>query len=249
MRDFFAMRAHSGWFHALLGRIRRPNQILLRPLVPLVDYLHLRMDRHTQRKSTHFDRRFGTDTYGRIDVPVSDNQHDTTRWGYSAINHDFFREIMRAVPVSLEPYTFVDVGSGKGAAVLMASEFPFKRLVGVELNVELVDAARSNVQHFNRATGKSLVPEWELGDFFKWSLPPQPCLLFFNNPFPESLTLCAIQYLEGLLSTHPYPALMVFRKAPPLCGQYLHHSAFWKPLRLAPYWRVYAANNSLHHVS
>ncbi len=249
IRDFFAIRAHFGWFHSLLDRLRKPKQPLLRPFVPLIDYLQKKINQYTQRRSALFDRQFGTDTYGRFDVPISESQHDSIRWGYSAINHDFFREMIGAIPVSLTPYTFVDVGSGKGAAVLMASEFPFKHLIGVELNAELVDTARLNVQHFNDATGKKVSPEWAVGDFFKWEIPPQPCLFFFNNPFPEALTLQALRHLEGMLANHPYPTLMVFRKAPTSSGKYLHRSAFWKPLRLAPYWRVYAANTPLHHVS
>lgn len=249
LRDLFAMRSHFGWFHALLGRLRRPEAALLRHLVPIIDHIQERLDQYTQLRSREFDKHFGTDTYGRIDVPVSEDQHDTTRWGYSAINHDFFREMISAIPVSLTPYTFVDIGSGKGAAVLMASEFPFKQLIGVELNAELVDIARTNVLHFNRTTGKNINPEWAVGDFFKWEIPPQPCLFFFNNPFPEALTLQALQHLERMLAHHPYPMLMVFRKAPASSGHYLHRSAYWKALRLAPYWRVYAANHGNNHVS
>jgi hypothetical protein len=93
-----------------------------------------------------FDATYGTETFGRHDVKTSEDTGDTTTWGYSAINQDFFREIMRSVPRPLAEYTFVDVGSGKGAAVLMASEFGFRRLVGVELAEELVRIAKLNTE-------------------------------------------------------------------------------------------------------
>lgn len=207
------------------------------------------MDQYTQRNSAKFDQLYGTQTYGRIDVPVSEDRVNPTLWGYSAVNHDFFREIIHSIPIPLDSYTFVDVGSGKGAPVLMASEFPFKKLIGVELNPELVDVARHNVEAFNRTTGKTLAPEWYVGDFFKWAPPQQPCLFFFNNPFPAELTLTAIQHLEKMLAVHNHPVLMVFRKAPKTSGDYLHSSTFWTPLRLTPYWRVYAANRPTRHVS
>jgi hypothetical protein len=249
LRDFFAMRAHFGWLHAALGRLRRPNTPMLKYAVPAIDGVMRRLDQFTQRNSAQFDQRFGTQTYGRIDVPVSEDKANPTVWGYSAINHDFFREILQSIPEPLDAYTFVDIGSGKGAAVLMASEFPFKHLVGVELNSELVDDARRNVQKYNTTTGKALAPQWYEGDYFQWIAPQQPCVFFFNNPFPPELTLTAIKHLEKLLAASPFPALMVFRKAPKASGDYLHHSAFWTPLRLAPYWRVYATAHAKHHVS
>jgi hypothetical protein len=55
------------------------------------------------------------------------------------------------------------------------------------------------------------------------------------------LTLDAIKMLEASLREHPRPALLVFRKAPKQVGEYLHRSPAWKPLRLAPYWRIYSA--------
>lgn len=248
LRDLFAMRAHFGWLHALLYRIHRPNNAFLGLISPLIGRSLNRFDSFTQRNSAHFDNSYGTRTYGRIDVPVNTDRLNPTVWGYSAINHDFFREILRAVPVSLASYTFVDIGSGKGAAVLMASEFPFRRLIGVELNPELAAEARRNVVQFNRKTGKHIDPEWSVGDYFKWSAPSEPCLFFFNNPFPEALTLRALERLESMLARNGQPALLVFRKAPGSSGQHLHRSTFWKPLRLAPYWRVYATSPKIHNV-
>ena len=240
LRDFFRMRAHFGWLHAALSRLKRPNTPGLRWAAPLIDSILHRLDQYTQKNSAKFDQQFGTRTYGRMDVPVNEDPRNPTLWGYSAINHDFFREIMQSIPEPLDSYTFVDVGSGKGAAVLMASEFPYKHLVGVELNAELVHDARDNVEKFNTRTGKHIAPEWSVGDFFQWKPPQQPCVFFFNNPFPATLTLLALERLEKMLSEHQYPTILVFRKAPKSCGDYLHRSTFWTPQRLAPYWRVYS---------
>jgi SAM-dependent methyltransferase len=45
-------------------------------------------------------------------------------------------------------YTFVDLGSGMGRAVLVASEFPFRRIVGVEIVPELHAIASRNVRQY-----------------------------------------------------------------------------------------------------
>lgn len=243
------MRAHFAWLHVLLCRIRKPHSRVLGVFTPWIDRVLQSLDRRTQNKSIAFDRRCGTSTYGRMDVAITQDAVNPTIWGYSAVNHDFFREIMRAIPLDLTRYTFVDVGAGKGAAVLMASDFPFKRLMGIELNQDLVDIARNNVVQFNHRIGRSLNPEWFAGDYFQWNIPDEPCLFFLNNPFPEALSLQALEHLERLLAHHPHPTLLVFRKAPKSSGDHLNRSGFWKPIRLAPYWRVYSFKPVPSHVS
>ena len=233
------MRAHFGWVHAILSRVASSENAIARRMEPRANQILDLLNKRTQRKSQAFDNTFGTDTYGRIDVPVSKEALDNPIWGYSAINHDFFREIFRAIPGDLTKYTFVDVGSGKGAAVMMAAEFPFRQLIGLELNTELVDVARENIIKFNQRSPTPIAPQWVEGDFFQWDLPKQPLLFFFNNPFPTDLSLQAIKHLEARLADTGQTALLVFRKAPQSTGNYLRQSSFWKPLRLAPYWRVY----------
>jgi hypothetical protein len=236
LRDLFAMRAHFGWAHVMLSRAQAlPLPVAKRAIA----YTLERMARYTEDRARAFDRAFGTQTGGRLDVPVSKDDADETRWGYAAINEDFFREIMRAIPMPLDPYTFVDVGSGKGAAVLLASELPFRRLMGVELTAELVDAAKQNTASFQRATGSTLDPDWICEDFFRWEMPREPQLFFFNNPFPADLTVRALRTVERSHAEHPRPILLVLRKAPKAASDYLRPSTLWKPLRLAPYWRVY----------
>jgi SAM-dependent methyltransferase len=45
---------------------------------------------------------------------------------------------------------FVDVGCGKGRVLLQAARWPFKRVVGVEIDSELSATARANIEHHRR---------------------------------------------------------------------------------------------------
>ena len=47
-----------------------------------------------------------------------------------------------------EQLVFVDLGSGKGRTLLLASEYPFRRIVGVELSPKLHRIAKTNVEKF-----------------------------------------------------------------------------------------------------
>ena len=46
---------------------------------------------------------------------------------------------------SIERTVFLDVGAGKGRAMLVASQFPFLRVEGVELNRSLASIAMANI--------------------------------------------------------------------------------------------------------
>jgi len=58
---------------------------------------------------------------------------------------------------AMEEFTFVDVGAGMGRAVLLASEMPFKAVVGVELNATLTGIARRNAAVWRKA-GRAHAP-------------------------------------------------------------------------------------------
>ncbi len=41
--------------------------------------------------------------------------------------------MMAALPIEFNQFTFIDLGSGKGRTLLMASDFPFRKILGVEI--------------------------------------------------------------------------------------------------------------------
>ena len=244
LRDWFHMRAHFGWAHAIGDRIADRLHALAPMLAAPLRRVLAAMERTTHRRTAAFDAQHGTRTFARLDVKVSDDPNDTAVWGYAAVNRDFFREILRSIDEPLAPYSFVDIGAGMGAAVLYASEFDFHKVGGIELDRELLAIARRNVVAYNLSTGRNVAAEWVDGDFFKWQIPCEPQLFFMNNPFPAALTLDAIKMLEASLQSAPRKALLVFRKTPRLVTDHLRRSPAWKPLRLAPYWQIYSATPS-----
>ncbi len=141
-----------------------------------------------------FDRKHGTDTSGYLgpEELVTGQAHDALNCGYSAIAPSVFREACRrwaetlpAVSGRIEAYSFVDVGAGKGRALLLAAEQPFRKIVGVELNPELARIARRNVGlSYERSKAKIRVVQ---DDFVNFHWPKTPLLVYFYNPFECSL--------------------------------------------------------------
>ena len=78
-----------------------------------------------------------------LDSDDSDRQYSC---GYQPVRPNAFNEIVRQLGIEYQHFTFVDFGSGLGRAVLLASEFPFKKVIGVELSPQLTRIAFANVK-------------------------------------------------------------------------------------------------------
>jgi SAM-dependent methyltransferase len=127
---------------------------------------------------------------------------------YQPISPQQFREIMSALAAHLAPdtdfsqFTFIDIGAGKGRALLLASEFAFRRIIGVELLPELVEIARENAREFERRgvrCGIELVCE----DATNFDFPAEPAVVFLFNPLPGAALQTLIQNLERSLHRNP----------------------------------------------
>lgn len=93
-------------------------------------------------------------------------------------------------------FSFVDLGSGKGRVLLMAAEYPFRRIVGVELLPELHEIARENVVRDPRI-------ELVLGDAREFRFPDGPLVVFLFNPFPPWVLRQVLLNVQESLTRKP----------------------------------------------
>jgi SAM-dependent methyltransferase len=98
-----------------------------------------------------FDLEFGTRTSGLIAGRhlKSGHRNDRNSTAYYAVAPSVMQGLVvrwrRSRPVApIDEFTFVDLGAGMGRAMLLASEYPFRSVVGVELNPTLARIARKN---------------------------------------------------------------------------------------------------------
>jgi len=143
-----------------------------------------------------FDREYGTDTGGYLgpEELVNGQENDALNFGYSAIAPSVFHEACRrwreslpAVSGRIEAYSFVDVGAGKGRALLLAAELPFRKVIGVEISEELSRIAQRNVTRwcrFGRSKSRIRVVQQ---DAVKFQWPRTPLLVYLYNPFECTL--------------------------------------------------------------
>ncbi len=155
-----------------------------------------------------FDRLHGTRTGSLIpgDELATGHRHDRHITAYHGVAPSLFHKLMarwQAHAVHpLERTAFVDIGAGKGRAMLLAGEYRFRRIVGVELHPALAAAARSNMERWN-AMYVSPPMRLEEGDALRLRMPAGPCLVLLFNPFDSVLMDRLLDRLEQQFRSRP----------------------------------------------
>lgn len=192
------------------------------------------------RQAVHpFDLKYGTDTGGYLGPHEirSGVIHDAMNNGYSAVAPSVFREASRrwratlpAFAARVEAYSFVDVGAGKGRALLLAAELPFRKVIGVELSEELARTARKNITVWKRLARPQANIRAMHGDAAEFCWPRTPLLVYLNNPFDCVL----VERLASQLATAAAsgPGLIDILYVNPACSDALVHpgaGSAWSP--------------------
>lgn len=151
-----------------------------------------------------FDRLHGTDTSGFIPSEgLPPSRYDANhRSVYGGSQPGILRAVLAMVP-SPETFTFVDLGCGKGRPLLVASEFPFRNIVGVELSPSLVEIARANVAVMEKRYPGRTAVRVEVGDAGTFRFPSGNVVLFLYNPFGKELMTKVVAEMEAALAAEP----------------------------------------------
>ena len=159
-----------------------------------------------------FDLEFGVRTSGLVagrDLRLGrgSDRHATA---YYAIAPSVFRSMIvrwrrcSSLP-HLDQFTFIDVGAGMGRAMLLAAQFPFSSVVGVELHPTLARIARRNIALW-RAQGQAATGmRIYCRDASTFKLPPGPCVAFLFNPFGAPVMRAVLRWWASQLKQSPWP--------------------------------------------
>lgn len=102
--------------------------------------------------------------------------------GYQPIEPYLFREMLSELAIDFREFTFIDIGSGKGRALFLAAEYPFRRIVGIELLAELNAVAQANIRKLQDRSAGELNIETICGDATDYAFPEDPLVLYLFNP-------------------------------------------------------------------
>jgi SAM-dependent methyltransferase len=143
--------------------------------------------RRQRRTFDEFDRRFGVETATRrsvstLDMPLEIAVHASRYESVARID-----DCLQPLDIAFDRYTFIDYGCGKGRALLMASDYPFARIIGVEYSAEMAAIARRNIASYRNPAQRCHVIDVVEADAAVYQPPQTACVFFLYNPFDAAI--------------------------------------------------------------
>jgi hypothetical protein len=158
-----------------------------------------------------FDTLNGTDTSGYIpsekllDRPPSGAKPQPYAGSQPSIVRTAFGELP-----PLSNFTFIDLGAGKGRPLMVAFEFPFKEVIGVELSPALVNLARKNLATFRRQHPDCAPSRMENVDAAVFPFPAGDLVIFLYNSLGKEVMTRVVANIEAALSTGPRSLFIIY---------------------------------------
>ncbi|MFB3916983.1 MAG: hypothetical protein ACE14M_09645 [Terriglobales bacterium] len=175
----------------------------------LRDYMPAR--RRLRYGDIDFDCDFGVDTtWANVTLGTRLREILAGRQ-YQPTDPPLFREIITGLEIEYPEFTFVDLGSGKGRGLLLASEFPFRRIVGVELLPELHAIAQQNVRKFTSPAQRCNTFELWCGDARQFTFPPEPSVIFMFDPFSGHVLREVLANLGRSVEQRPRELIVIYQ--------------------------------------
>ena len=157
----------------------------------------------------------------------------------SALFHEMLGALRQQSHSDFHDFVFIDLGSGKGRTLLMASDYPFRRIVGVELLPALHQAAQDNISQYRNESQRCFALESICADATEFPFPAEPTVLYLFNPFPEAGLKRMMANLERSLREHPRAVYVLYHN--PLLEYVLSGSAVLSRIGGTHQYSIYAA--------
>jgi len=167
---------------------------------------------------------------------------------YKATRSRPLLQLLRKLQLPRES-NFVDIGAGKGRVVLIAAQYGFRKVVGVEFSAALCAIARENVKSFSAKKSGLSPMEIVEADATLHHLNADDCILFMYNPFHEGVMKKFMDNVQRSLQENPRKLWLIYND--PLhhpviskSGIFREHHEYWVG---GTEFRVYATSASLEN--
>ena len=143
-----------------------------------------------------FDAQYDVRTSGLIPGRYlkTGHTHDRHSTAYFGVAPSVFQALLkrwqRTVPAApVDSFTFMDIGAGMGRAMLLASQHPFRKVIGIELNPLLADIASRNITKWQAAERRSRLCGIICGDIIDARIPQWPVPAFPFQSFRRAAVM------------------------------------------------------------
>lgn len=141
----------------------------------------------------------------------------------------------------LKDFTFIDLGAGKGRALLMASDYPFQRIMGVEFMPDLCRDARENIAAYSASHSndrqKCRQIEMVCLDACDFWFPLDPLVVYLFNPFSEPVFVKVLENLRLSVEQAPRAVYIAYRYTEH--EKLLAQSAWLEKIANTEQWTIY----------
>lgn len=151
-------------------------------------------------------------TSGNEHTPKSSKIKGELRDGhiYGPVRVANARKALHDLPIDdYSEYTFIDIGSGKGRALFVAAELPFRKILGVEYSVDLHEMALENIRRWSHMRQKCSDIESVHANAADFEFPNQKLVLYLFNPFGQDVMNRMLANLERSLERNPRHVVIV----------------------------------------
>ena len=202
-----------------------------------------------RRRERALDRELGIDT-ARV-VPkgalLAETKITEEITFYQAVPLRVFDEMTACLPSDLSSFSFIDIGSGKGRALVLAARLGFNEAIGLELSPNLHRIAEKNLAKVRGSVRTNLRALNMDARLFKF--PVKRTVVFLHNPFGEEVTREVITNIESAYQGMNCPVFLLYHW--PVHRQVLEERGTWKEIGRGAWrgdfgfeWRVYAFESS-----
>jgi SAM-dependent methyltransferase len=188
-----------------------------------------------------FDQRFAVDTAGLLELPElqSDPRFQHSR-RYEPSPQPIFIQMLRQLDVDYSKFVFIDFGCGKGKALLLASDLPFQRIIGVELSSQLIHVAEKNLSIYPGGARKPDLFHLACTDASDYRIPPEPAVFYFYYPFQAEVMRKILENIGRSLATAPREIYVLYLN--PVHRDLLDESGFLTPVKQTYLYSIHKAS-------
>ena len=170
-----------------------------------------------------FDVQYGVETSGYLpgEQLPSGSPADLYNTAYYGIAPSALTQALWLLPPRVDRSTFLDLGCGKGRALLVAAQFPFRQITGIELSPALCRIAARNTASDPRISVRQ-------GDATTLQFPRTPLLVYLYHPFLAAGLRRVLTNLERSFDEQPREIYLL--RANPVYPKLVKRLRFLEPV-------------------
>jgi hypothetical protein len=192
-----------------------------------------------KRGQSEYDRKYHVDTGGEIHLSELDIESPNSAFGnsYQPSPPNIIIEMIEALGIRCQDYTFIDIGSGKGLVLFIASNYPFRKIIGVEFSPQLHRIAQENLRSYRNAEQQCTNIEVVMTDVIEYEIPEGPLVLYMFNPFTEKIVRTMVAKIRESIEKNPRTVFILYKN--PVANKVFEENEFAKKIILTKEYAIY----------